>query len=145
MAHLRDHLTTTTSVQINGGGRVPLSKAKCCRLCLPDEENTPKALPAGENVTALISVGCHSSTAKSKVSCESEPTTTFATGFQKAILVPSLASATFYPEGPMTCCVPALMLSNGTSLSLRLFFVPAVLTCCLYPCFDAMWKRYHLQ
>ena len=106
---------------------MPLSKAKCCRLCLPDKLDLnpaqQAALPPGTNVSALISVGCHSSIAKSKVSCETEPTTTFATGFQKAILVPSLASATFYPEGPMTCCVPALMLSNG----MKRFFLPSAL------------------
>jgi hypothetical protein len=113
---------TQLSFQINGGGRVPLSKAKCCRLCLPDEL-TPvqqQVLPPDANFTAVISIGCHVSTAKSKVSCEADPTTTFATGFQKAILVPSLASATFYPEGPMTCCIPVLMLSNGTLRNLHL-------------------------
>lgn len=101
---------------------MPLSKAKCCRLCVPDTltSEQKQALPDGTNITGVISVGCHASTAKSKVSCESDPTTTVAIGFQKAILVPSLASATFYPEGPMTCCVPALMLSNGMPQSLSL-------------------------
>jgi hypothetical protein len=109
-------ITSPSYVQIAGGGRVPLSKAKCCRLCIPDEltPEQKQALPDDVSVTGVISVGCHASTASSKVSCEDKPTTTFATGFQKAMLVQSLASATYYPEGPMTCCVPALMLSNGT-------------------------------
>lgn len=124
-----EDLKTCKSMQINGGGRVPLSRAKCCRVCLPDEltPSQQQALPADTNITAVISVGCHASTAKSKVSCEADPTTTFAAGFQKAILVPSLASATYYPEGPMTCCVPALMLSNGVWPLLFLSAMPSSL------------------
>eukprot|EP00892_Ulva_mutabilis_P000991 jgi/Ulvmu1/10893/UM007_0070.1 len=100
---------------INGGGRVPLSRAKCCRLCVsePLSPSAQKALPAEAEPWGVISVGCHASTSKSKVACEDAPTTTFATGFQRDVLVPSLAAATYYPEGPMTCCSPALMLSNG--------------------------------
>jgi hypothetical protein len=70
-------------------------------------------MPPGANATAIISVGCHASTTKVQVACETSPATTFVTGFQRAVLVPSLASATFFPEGPVTCCSPVLMLDTG--------------------------------
>ncbi len=52
-----------------GGGLVPLSRALCCRPCVP--HHLPKYAedpedPASANVTALamISIGCHRSTAR---------------------------------------------------------------------------------
>lgn len=107
---------------------MPLSRAKCCRLCLPDKisPEISALMPAGATGTAIISVGCHASTTKAQVACETSPATTFVSGFQHAVLVPSLASATFFPEGPVTCCAPVLMLSTGAAV------VPAPYRC--MPC-----------
>ena len=102
-------------VQMHGGGQVPLSRAKCCRICVPDtiSADTTALMPPDANATAVISVGCHSSTTQASVTCEADPATAFVTGFQHAVLVRALASPTFYPEGPVTCCSPVLMLSTG--------------------------------
>ena len=105
----------TLHVQMHGGGQVPLSRAKCCRICVPDtiSADTTALMPPDANATAVISVGCHSSTTQASVTCEADPATAFVTGFQHAVLVRALASPTFYPEGPVTCCSPVLMLSTG--------------------------------
>ena len=107
---------------------MPLSRAKCCRICVPESisSETSKLMPAGANATAVVSVGCHASTTKASVTCEDDPATTFVTGFQHSVLVPKLASATFYPEGPVTCCSPVLMLSTGVA-----FLTLQVHTVCL--------------
>jgi len=51
-----------------GGGLVPLSRAVCCRPCLPKElpQGLQQRLAGHNNVTiavAIVSIGCHKSTA----------------------------------------------------------------------------------
>lgn len=44
---------------------MPLSHAICCRPCLPQAlPDSGGALPAGANAVAVISVGCHGSSAQ---------------------------------------------------------------------------------
>lgn len=108
-----------------GGGYVPLSRAMCCRLCLPKEfppEFTSK-LPAGVFPASIISVGCHSSTTTDLVTCE-KSSNDFLTGFQSAVPVPT--SATYYPEGPAICCTPVVILSNGASPRMCFSFTNSV-------------------
>ena len=43
------------TLQLNGGGLVPLSSAICCRPCLPDELPGPTE----QEALAVVSIGCH--------------------------------------------------------------------------------------
>ena len=123
---------------------MPLSSAKCCRICVPQSisEATSALMPAGTTPTAVVSVGCHSSTDKAQVTCESHPGTTFVTGFQHAVHVPTLASITYFPEGPVTCCAPVLMLSNGTGYRVHVTWLCGCLAAGLDgQCIDAPQPR----
>ena len=53
------------TVQLAGGGLVPLSHAVCCRPCLPDSlpEDPTGTIQANDSAVAVISIGCHASTA----------------------------------------------------------------------------------
>ncbi len=52
-------------MQLAGGGLVPLSHAVCCRPCLPRSlpEDPTGVIPANDSAVAVVSIGCHASTA----------------------------------------------------------------------------------
>ncbi len=52
-------------MQLAGGGLVPLSHAVCCRPCLPQSlpEDPTGVIPANDSAVAVVSIGCHASTA----------------------------------------------------------------------------------
>lgn len=102
-----------------GGGLVPLSRAICCRPCLP---NVLPAAPAviGSNVTALavVSIGCHKENASgpSKLQCPGPGH--LVAGFIEYMQVNSQTAA-YYPLGAAECCTPGVLLSNGDAWELE--------------------------
>ncbi len=57
-------LYLSSSLQLQGGGLVPLSHAICCRPCLPTElpPDPSGSISPGDKPLAVVSVGCHAST-----------------------------------------------------------------------------------
>ena len=110
-----------------GGGDVPLSRARCCRPCLPDDEDdgddtTTTSRP--RHPLAVLSLDCRSPTAggdaSSALLCDAD-TGGFVVGFADARRVggASPRSGAFYPAGPPRCCTPALLAPNGDVAELR--------------------------
>jgi syndecan 1 len=105
-----------------GGGQVPLSRAVCCRPCLP------KALPPGlqrlgghDNVTtavAIVSIGCHKSSAQGAQQLQCETAASLVAGYAEANRV-SAALDAYYPVGAAECCTPSVLLSNGDAWELE--------------------------
>ena len=68
-----------------GGGAVPLSRAICCRPCLP--KNLPDEIFArDEKPLAVVSLGCHASSDPLGVRCEPNANS-FISGFTDSVRV----------------------------------------------------------
>ncbi|KAL3155716.1 hypothetical protein ABBQ32_012737 [Trebouxia sp. C0010 RCD-2024] len=107
-------------LQLTGGGVVPLSRARCCRPCLPAElPDSPRQLDADPQGVAIVSIGCHRSTGQGSGSLKCEPQgSSFVTGFTEAIRVSNAASY-YYPVGAVECCTPSVLLSTGDAWELE--------------------------
>ena len=104
--------------QLAGGGVVPLTRAVCCRPCLPRGRSAaptpalgrraPASAPTAPRADALavLSLDCHPAPADGPNSllCEAG-TGGFVAGWARAADVPSLPGAA-YPLGPPRCCTP---------------------------------------
>jgi len=96
---------------VRGGGMVPLSRATCCRIVPPD--HLQDSFPEDIQPQSIVSVGCHVSSGSTtdNLRCEGAGAS-FATGFQNSARVSAAVDA-YYPLGPLSCCTPAILLSNG--------------------------------
>ncbi|PNW87122.1 hypothetical protein CHLRE_02g110000v5 [Chlamydomonas reinhardtii] len=110
---------------MGGGGLVPLSRAICCRPCLPGElPRPPSEMHRLGNGTArpvaVVSIGCHPSSGRQyrALSCE-QSGGSFVTGFSQAERVNSAAYDEYYPVGQVECCTPAVLLSSGEVWQLK--------------------------
>lgn len=105
---------------VAGGGYVPLSRAICCRPCLPDElpADPSGRIPGGQSPLAVISLGCHASTDRTLPTRCEERAGSFVSGFSEGIKVFSTPD-TFYPINTVQCCTPALLLGNGDAWELE--------------------------
>ncbi|PNH05569.1 E3 ubiquitin-protein ligase, partial [Tetrabaena socialis] len=106
---------------MGGGGLVPLSRAICCRACLPGE--LPRPLHLGNSTAkpvAVVSIGCHPSSGRQfrALQCE-QAGSSFVTGFLQAERVNSAAYEEYYPVGQVECCTPAILLSSGEVWQLK--------------------------
>ena len=109
-------------LQLTGGGVVPLSRARCCRPCLPPQlpdslgQLDPHLNPHG---VAIVSIGCHRSTGQGGEALKCEPQgSSFVTGFTEAIRVSNAANY-YYPVGTVECCTPSVLLSTGDAWELE--------------------------
>nr|QOL01263.1 putative extracellular protein TR9_068 [Trebouxia lynnae] len=105
---------------LTGGGLVPLSRARCCRPCLPSElpDSQGQISPDSKGV-AIVSIGCHKSTGSGSGALKCEPQgSSFVTGFTEAIRVSNAANY-FYPVGAVECCTPSVLLSTGEAWELE--------------------------
>ena len=109
-------------LQLTGGGVVPLSRARCCRPCLPSQlpdslgQLDPHLDPQG---VAIVSIGCHRSTGQGSEALKCEPQgSSFVTGFTEAIRVSNAANY-YYPVGAVECCTPSVLLSTGDAWELE--------------------------
>ena len=108
-----------------GGGDVPLSRARCCRPCLPEEEgeDDKKDDPPPRHPLAVLSLDCRPPTpggdGAAALLCDAD-TGGFVVGFADARRVggASARSGAFYPTGPPRCCTPALLAPNGDTAEL---------------------------
>ncbi|KAK9846475.1 hypothetical protein WJX81_004918 [Elliptochloris bilobata] len=105
---------------LSGGGYVPLSHAICCRPCLPQTlPDSGGALPPGASAVAVISVGCHGSSAQGAAALRCEAAgNSFVSGWQQALRVSAAVDA-YYPIGAAACCTPALLLASGDAWELE--------------------------
>ena len=101
---------------------VPLSRARCCRPCLPSQlpdslgQLDPHLDPQG---VAIVSIGCHRSTGQGSEALKCEPQgSSFVTGFTEAIRVSNAANY-YYPVGAVECCTPSVLLSTGDAWELE--------------------------
>ncbi|GLC41375.1 hypothetical protein PLESTF_000296800 [Pleodorina starrii] len=96
-------------------GVVPLSRAICCRPCLPRDLRNGTVKPV-----AVVAIGCHPSTGKQyrALNCETAGGS-FVTGFSQAERVGSTAFDVYYPVGQVECCTPAVLMSSGEFLQLK--------------------------
>lgn len=94
---------------VAGGGAVPLSRAMCCRPCLPSSIQDGKE--GNVNPVAVVSLGCHRSTDPLGVKCEADGGS-FVAGFTEADRVFTSAE-TLYPVNTAQCCTPSLLLEGG--------------------------------
>lgn len=106
---------------VAGGGSVPLSRAICCRPCLPAD--LPDDSPIFDNAdqpVALVSMGCHTSTDPLGVRCEADDTNahSFVSGFTSSVRVFSSVD-TQYPVNTAQCCTPALLMESGDAWELE--------------------------
>lgn len=109
-------------VQSQGAyGLVPLSHAFCCRPCLPTElpPVTSGFIQPGDQPLAIVSIGCHAATGfgPASMQCEADAGS-FVTGWSAAVRVSAGIDA-YYPEGPVDCCTPSLLLSSGDAWQLE--------------------------
>ncbi|KAG2499753.1 hypothetical protein HYH03_002685 [Edaphochlamys debaryana] len=106
---------------MGGGGLVPLSRAICCRPCLPGE--LPRPIHLGNSTAkpvAVVSIGCHPSSGRQYRALSCEPSgSSFMTGFSAAERVNSAAYDEYYPVGQVECCTPAVLLSSGEVWQLK--------------------------
>ena len=107
-------------LQLTGGGLVPLSRARCCRPCLPAElPDSQGQLSPEANPVAVVSIGCHKSSGQGSDALKCEPQgSSFVTGFGQAIRV-SNAADYYYPVGAVDCCTPSVLLSTGEAWELE--------------------------
>lgn len=105
---------------LTGGGLVPLSRARCCRPCLPsvlpdsDGQISPDSKPV-----AVVSIGCHKASGQGSEALKCEPQgSSFVTGFTEAVRVSNAANY-FYPLGAVDCCTPSVLLSTGEAWELE--------------------------
>ena len=56
-------------MQMGGGGAVPLSRALCCRPCLPTSLPDLPGKAVDDDAVAIVSIGCHGSTGGGAFSC----------------------------------------------------------------------------
>ena len=109
-------------LQLRGGGVVPLSRARCCRPCLPSElpdsqgQLDPHLNPQG---VAIVSIGCHGFTGQGIQALKCAPQgSSVVTGFTEALRV-SNAAHYYYPVGTVECCTPSVLLSTGDAWELE--------------------------
>ena len=107
-------------MQLTGGGLVPLSRARCCRPCLPAElPDSGGQISPGSQPVAVVSIGCHTSSGLGSDSLKCEPQgSSFVTGFTQAVRVSNSANY-FYPIGSVDCCTPSVLLSTGEAWELE--------------------------
>ncbi|GLI61083.1 hypothetical protein VaNZ11_003350 [Volvox africanus] len=103
-------------------GLVPLSRAICCRPCLPGELPRPAHF-GNVNVAkpvAVVAIGCHPSSGKQfrALACETAGSS-FVTGFSQAQRVGSSSFDEYYPVGQVECCTPAVLLTSGEFWQLK--------------------------
>lgn len=101
---------------VAGGDAVPLSKAMCCRPCMPSDGWVPTGVD--DAPLGVVSVGCHASSDKVPVRCE-EHSNAFVSGFTNAVRVFSPGPYTYYPVDSVECCLPALLLDSGDVLEIE--------------------------
>lgn len=103
-----------------GGGLVPLSRARCCRPCLPTElPDSQGQLSPDSKPVAVVSIGCHKSSGQGSNTLKCEPQgSSFVTGFGDSIRVSNAANY-FYPVGAVDCCTPSVLLSTGEAWELE--------------------------
>ena len=108
-----------TPFSLVGGGIVPLSRAVCCRPCLPAElpEDATGHVPAGQRPVAVVSLACHASTDSPPGQCEAAGSS-FVAGFSESVQV-FAAVDTHYPVNGARCCTPSLLLPNGDAWELE--------------------------
>ena len=100
---------------VAGGGSVPLSRAVCCRPCLPTD--LPDGMAVDDAPLAVVSMGCHTSTDPLGVRCEAEGRS-FVSGFTDAVRVFTSVD-TRYPIDTTQCCTPALLMASGDAWELE--------------------------
>lgn len=107
-------------LQLTGGGLVPLSRARCCRPCLPAElPDSQGQLSPDAKPVAVVSIGCHKSSGQGSDGLKCEPQgSSFVTGFGQAIRVSNAANY-YYPVGAVDCCTPSVLLSTGEAWELE--------------------------
>ena len=106
---------------VAGGGAVPLSRAICCRPCLPaDLPDDSPIFDDSDRPLALVSMGCHASTDPLGVRCEADNTgaNSFISGFTSSVHVFSSVD-TQYPVNTAQCCTPALLMESGDAWELE--------------------------
>eukprot|EP00208_Stichococcus_sp_RCC1054_P005234 CAMPEP_0206139990 /NCGR_PEP_ID=MMETSP1473-20131121/7929_1 /ASSEMBLY_ACC=CAM_ASM_001109 /TAXON_ID=1461547 /ORGANISM="Stichococcus sp, Strain RCC1054" /LENGTH=623 /DNA_ID=CAMNT_0053533959 /DNA_START=71 /DNA_END=1944 /DNA_ORIENTATION=- len=103
-----------------GGGLVPLSRALCCRPCLPMDLPTVAVDADGSNATALaiVSIGCHKSTARGAGQLQCESPGSLVAGYAQSNRVNTQTEA-YYPLGAAECCTAGVLLSNGDAWELE--------------------------
>jgi hypothetical protein len=110
---------------VMGGDPVPLSKAVCCRPCLPHEREYKDGLDSSEDrIVAVISAGCHaSSDSSSSFHCEREgdgkTSKGFVVGFTDVARVFAPGEPTYYPIDSSECCTPSLLFESGRLLEVE--------------------------
>jgi len=94
-----------------GGGLVPLAHATCCRILPPKQFSDPSGQEFSPE--SVVSTGCHLASGQrtADLRCGAEGAS-FATGFENDARVNPTMEA-FYPLGPLSCCTPAILLTNG--------------------------------
>ena len=99
---------------------MPLSRAKCCRPCLPTElPDSQGQLDPDAKSVAVVSIGCHKSSGQGSEAMKCEPQGgSFVTGFTEAIRVSNAANY-YYPVGAVECCTPSVLLSTGDAWELE--------------------------
>jgi len=95
---------------------VPLSRAICCRPCLPSSL-PPDEDDRSQTPLAVVSLGCHASIDTLGVRCE-QSAGSFVSGFTDAVRV-FTAADTVYPIDTAQCCTPALLLESGDAWELE--------------------------
>ena len=93
-----------------GGGAVPLSRAVCCRPCMPKEKDLPDGMDGAP--LGVVSIGCHASVDGVPVRCE-EKSNSFVSGFTNSMRVFAPGIVAYYPVDNAECCVPSLLLDTG--------------------------------
>lgn len=113
-------LIAACMLQLTGGGLVPLSRARCCRPCLPSElPDSDGQISPDSKPVAVVSIGCHKASGQGSEALKCEPQgSSFVTGFTEAVRVSNAANY-FYPLGAVDCCTPSVLLSTGEAWELE--------------------------
>lgn len=110
-----------------GGEPVPLSKALCCRPCLPGDkiavEGKERRVERPSEAVAVVSVGCHpSSNTESAFQCERDAqgnSKSFVVGFTNIGRVFAPGEAAYYPLDASECCIPSLLMDTGRTVPIE--------------------------